>query len=191
LASGSLHPLVSVYEQTIFREKGHLNKVSELDSPAAKQGLQTILYARAVLNQRDVAQGQFLDRPGALLPVVNRPKGTGAQQFRQSSGIELVGFVTSPDDLSWIADDDSRNIRVDQIVEPGRLGSFLEHDMQGSALALDQVEDRRSFGLDDCFRQNFPRAVEHGNHGHCLVHIHADILDEFHWALLHWVGFRA
>src|SRR5262245_53296409 len=81
------------------------------------------------------------------------------------------------------------DVRLDQIVKPGRLGSLFKRHPQRAALALNEVQDHRPLRFDDGLSHDLSRRTQHRADSHCPVHVHTDILGYVHWALPPWFGF--
>src|SRR5262245_38980822 len=161
-----------------------------IDPPRSENRLESVLGSRAVCYDRSVALRELLQISRALLAVVDGRQGIRAQQLRQPLRIRLVRFVAVGRDLPRIAYNNLGDVRLDQIVEPGRLCSLFKRDPERSSLALEEVQDGRGFRLNNRLGHNLPKPIQHRDHGRCSVHIHPDTLCLFHEALLLWFGFR-
>src|ERR1700757_3713955 len=66
---------------------------------------------------------------------------------------------------------------LQQIVQPTRPGPFFPGHMQLTPQTVDELQNAAGFGFDNGLHHQLATAVEHGDHGRFLVHVHADILD--------------
>jgi hypothetical protein len=75
-----------------------------------------------------------------VLAVVDRLEIVEAQQFGQLACIDLVTLAAffQQSILSWITHQDFRDVRFQQVVQPGRPGSFFKRDVQVSAQPVDK-----------------------------------------------------
>src|ERR1700674_4176507 len=71
-------------------------------------------------------------------------------------------------------------MRLQQVVQPGRPGSFFKGHVQLSTQPVEKVQKDVCFGLDHAFHHDLPDIIPDGNRNTFLVHIHADILRASH-----------
>ena len=73
--------------------------------------------------------------------MVDRRQQSGAQQLGQLPGIDPVTLVAGFEQgvPAWITHHDFRDVRVENVVQPGGPGSFFKCDLQGSAEPLAQT----------------------------------------------------
>jgi hypothetical protein len=92
-----------------------------------------------------------------------------AQQLSQPAGVDLVTLVAFPHGgiLSRIAHQQFRHVRFQQVVQPGRRGSFFKRDLQVSAQPIEKL---RQFAERSLPFWNFPSsfAEERLSYGECL-----------------------
>src|SRR5262245_54492273 len=160
-----------------------------VDPPRSEHGFESVLDSRTVPYDGAVASCQLLQSPRAPLPVVDGRQGIRAQQLRQPLRIRPIRLVTLGRDLPRITHHNLGDVRLDQIVKPGRLGSLFKRHPQRAALALNEVQDHRPLRFDDGLSHDLSRRTQHRADSHCLVHVHTDILGYVHWALPPWFGF--
>src|ERR1700680_2896601 len=70
--------------------------------------------------------------------------------------------------------------RVEQIVQPGGPGSFLEGHRQSSAQARKELKNGRRFGLEDGFHDQLTGGIPHRDHDGCLMNVEPNILFTVH-----------
>lgn len=75
-----------------------------------------------------------------------------------------------------IADDDPMHQRRQQVVQPLRLGPFLEGDVHGTAHPADELRERDTLGRQHAPRNHPPALRPHRCHRSCLVDVQRDIL---------------
>jgi hypothetical protein len=108
-----------------------------------------------------------------------------AQQLGQPARVDLVTLVAlfHGGILSWITHHQSGDVWLQQVVQPGGPGSFLQGDVQAPALPLDKLENSAGLGFDDAFHHQLASRI-HGRDGDAFpVDIHADILRV---VVVHW-----
>ena len=83
----------------------------------------------------------LLQRSYAGLAMVDRRQQSGAQQFGQLSRINPVTLVARLQQgiPSWIAHHDFRDVRLEQIVQPSRPGSFFKGSLASHRAVLEQT----------------------------------------------------
>jgi hypothetical protein len=79
-----------------------------------------------------------------------------------------------------ITHEDFADVWLQQVVQPGRPGSFFERDAQISAQPVDELQDGARLGLDDAFHHHLAEGVPHGYRNTFRVHIHTDIFSAGH-----------
>ena len=82
--------------------------------------------------------------------------------------------------LARIAHHDFRDVRLDQVVQPGGRGSFLEGDVQLSAQPAEKLQNQGGVGLDHAFHDDLAGRIQDRDRDAFLVHIQADILRAIH-----------
>jgi hypothetical protein len=86
-------------------------------------------------------------------------------------GILEVALVALAPIAAAVADDDTAETPHQQIVEPPRLGTFLEGDVPGSAHAGEELQQRRGFGGQDRTGEDAPAVLPDGGDGGCLMDV--------------------
>ena len=116
------------------------------------------------------------------MAVIDRPKQTGSQQVGEFPYIKLISFraFTQQFVSSRIAHDDFLHISAHHVVHPSRLCRFLERDMQRSAQALQEPDDRCRLRRDNRFDRDFTFRVQDRYHCRCLVQVEPNILVPLH-----------
>src|SRR5260370_25300761 len=71
-------------------------------------------------------------------------------------------------------------MRLQQVVQPGRPGSFFEGHVHISTQPVDELQKHAPFGLDDAFHYEFSNSIHHCDRNTFLVHVHADIFSNRH-----------
>jgi hypothetical protein len=97
--------------------------------------------------------------------MVDRLEIVEAQPLAEFASIDLVTLVALFEqwDLAWIADQNLGNMRLEQVVEPGCPGAFLEGHEQAAAQSTEELQKRRGFGFQDGFHDNFALGIHHRN----------------------------
>ena len=111
--------------------------------------------------------------------MVDRSQHSRAQQVSQLLRIHLVALAALLQQgiAPWIADQNLLHLRLQQIVQPGRPGSFFPGHVQLAPQTVDKLQNAAGFGFDDGFHDQLPTAIQDGDDNRFLVYIHADILD--------------
>src|SRR5258708_9129919 len=109
-----------------------------------------------------------------------------AQQFGQLAGVNLVTLAAlfQQSILTRITHQHFRDMRLQQVIQPGCPGSFFEGDMQISAQTVDELQNRVRFRLDNALHHDLALSVPYRNRNRLLVNIHPDILRVQHRVLL-------
>ena len=123
-----------------------------------------------------IAACQFLQRADPCSAVIHRAELVHVQPVSQLAGIDPVILVPLSAILPRIAHHQFRYVRLQQIVQPGRPGSFFKRDLQLSAQPVDKVQNGVRFGLDHAFHHDLSSSIPDRNRNTFLVHIHTDIL---------------
>jgi hypothetical protein len=112
------------------------------------------------------------------------------QQLGQSARVDLVALVAFSHGLvfSWIAHHQFRDVRFQQVVQPGGGSAFLKGDLQISSQSVDKLQNHAGFGFDDAFHYHLAGKIQDRNRNAFLVHIHADIFSADHKGVLLWSG---
>jgi hypothetical protein len=71
-------------------------------------------------------------------------------------------------------------VGLQQVVQPGRPGSFFEDNAQISAQPVEELQNAARLGLDDTLHHDLADGVPHANRNAFHVHIHADIFNAGH-----------
>src|SRR5258707_15048814 len=136
------------------------------DGPTAIQRLEAISDPREILSDRQVTARQLLESSYPVLSVIDRFEMVEAQQLgHQLTGINLVTLAAlfQQSILTWITHQHFRDLRLQQVIQPGRPGSFFEGDMQISTQTVDELQNRARFRLDDTFHHGLPSSAYHRN----------------------------
>jgi hypothetical protein len=98
-----------------------------------------------------------------MFAVIDGMEMIDAQQLRQSAGVNLVilTVLSHGGVLPWIADNQFRDVRLQEVVQPSGRGSFFKRDVQISAQPVDTLHNHVGFRLDDAFHHDLPHSVHH------------------------------
>jgi len=80
-----------------------------------------------------------------------------------------------------IAHRDLADIRLEQVVQPSRLGSFFKGNQQVSAWPSDKLQNRGGLGFQDGFHHHLAGGIHHRHRDHVFVNVHADVLCTSPW----------
>jgi len=72
------------------------------------------------------------------------------------------------------------DVGLQQVIQPGGPGSFLEGHLDLSALPIDKAQDRVRFGFDDAFHHDLAGSIPDRDRDAFLMHVHADIFIASH-----------
>jgi aspartokinase len=99
------------------------------------------------------------------------------QQLGQLPGIDAVTLAACfPISIpAGITHHELRDLRLQQVVQPGSPSAFFKTDVQAPAEPLDKLKNRNGFGFDDAFHHQLARRVQDRDRDRFLVHIHPDI----------------
>ena len=117
-----------------------------------------------------------------MLSVIDRLELVAAQQISQLPCVDAVTLVAVVQQgiLARIAHHDFRDVRLDQVVQPGGRRSFLKGDLQVPAQATKKLQNRARFGLDHTFHNDPAGSIPDRDGDAFLVDIQADILRAIH-----------
>jgi len=144
--------------------------------PRPKQRLEPEHHAGRVLDQIPVRPGEFLQRRPVGAPVIDRAQRAATQQLGELVGIDLIPLVALVRRSAPIAHNDPIDERRQQLVQPLRLGAFLEGDMPGSTHPADELREGASVGGHHTPGDHPPAFLPHRRHRGCLVNVQRDIL---------------
>ena len=116
------------------------------------------------------------------MPTAGEPCQTGlerteTQAFGQTVRVELVALVLLLAASADVAHDHTRSVGHQQVVQPLRLGSFLEGHLDPSAQPADQREQRSGLGRDSGVHHHPALLVTYAGHSGRLVDIQREILN--------------
>ncbi|MEK7668310.1 MAG: hypothetical protein AAB409_06650, partial [Gemmatimonadota bacterium] len=146
------------------------------DGAGAEQRLEAEHHPRCVLDQVPVRAGELLQRGALGAAVIDRPQPAASEQLGELVGIDLIPLVPPSGLPPPVAHEDPSDERGEQIVQPLRLGPFLQGDVHGTAHPAEELDDRRLGRRHNGPRDHPPAFLPHRSHGGCLVHIQRDIL---------------
>jgi hypothetical protein len=110
--------------------------------------------------------------------MVDRLELIAAQQLGQLAGIDPITLIPIFEErvLPRITHHQSVNVRLEQIVQPGRPSPFLEGHRQRSAQSGKELKKGCRFRLHDGFHDQLTRRIPHGYYNGCLVNVQPNIL---------------
>jgi len=109
-------------------------------------------------------------------PVIDRAQPAAPQQVGHLIRIDVVALVALSGLPAPIADDDPIGERGDQVVQPLRPGSLLEHHVEGPAHSAQELHDRRPIRRQHAPGDHPPAVRPHRGHRGCLMDVQRDIL---------------
>jgi hypothetical protein len=71
-------------------------------------------------------------------------------------------------------------VGLEQIVQPGRAGSFFKGHVQTAPQATNKLENRFRFRLQDGLHQQLASGIQNGHGDRCLMNIQPNILGVSH-----------
>src|SRR5215470_10943386 len=112
-----------------------------------------------------------------MVSVIDRAQLVVLQQFGQLPRIDAVILIAllQQSISAWIANHQSRDPGLQQVVQPGGPGSFFKGDMHVSAQPLDKLYDHARPGFDDTFHHDLAGSIPNRDRDVFLMHVHADI----------------
>src|SRR5258708_27120737 len=116
------------------------------DGPTAIQRLEAISDPREILSDRQITARQLFQSSSPALSVIDRFEMLEAQQFGQLAGVNLVTLAAlfQQSILTRITHQHFRDMRLQQVIQPGCPGSFFEGDMQISARSEEHTSELQS-----------------------------------------------
>jgi hypothetical protein len=96
-----------------------------------------------------------------MLSVINRLKLVPVQQLRQFARVVAIILVPyfSQGVFARVADQHLCNVRLEQIVQPGRPGSFFKGHAQAATKTTQKLEYRLGLRLENGFHHQLARGI--------------------------------
>src|SRR6516165_7936719 len=113
-----------------------------------------------------------------MVSVIHRAQLVVLQQFGQLARIHAIILIAffqqsiSP----RIANYQFADVALQQVVQPGGPGSFLEGDVHLSTQPINKLQDHAGFGLDDTFDHDLAGRIPDRDRDAFLMYVHTDIL---------------
>src|SRR5260370_32759444 len=82
--------------------------------------------------------------------------------------------------LPRITDQHLRDVRLEQVVQPGRAGAFFEGHMQAATQAVDKLQNGSRFRLEDGLHHQLAGGILNRCGDRCLMNIQPNILSVIH-----------
>ena len=103
--------------------------------PTAVDRLHPTHHPSEIFADGQVTARQFLQLPHSLLAVIHRTKHVRAQQLGQLPRIDAVTLAPFLQQSipAGIAHHQFGDVRLDQVIQPGRPGTFFKRDVQAPA----------------------------------------------------------
>jgi hypothetical protein len=111
--------------------------------------------------------------------VVDRgEQPAAAEQIGQLASVDAIILVSGFQQgiSARITHHHFRDVRLQQIVQPRRAGSFLKGYVQSSGQPVQKLQNRRGFRLDDRLHHQMAGAIQNHHRDRCLVNIQSNIL---------------
>jgi hypothetical protein len=98
-----------------------------------------------------------------MLSVIDRLELIPTQQFGQLPCVDAVALVSCIQQSipSRVAHHDFRDVRLNQVVQPGGRSPFLKRDVQVSMQTAKKLQNRDRFGFDHAFHHQLARGIQH------------------------------
>jgi hypothetical protein len=120
--------------------------------------------------------------------VVDRSQRAAQQVLGDLIGINEVAFVARSLLTSAVTDDHPMDLRLQEIVQPLRLGAFLEGDVHTAAHRAEELEERHFLGRHDRTGEDASAFLSDRGDGSCLMHVESYILGGAFHEGRSWVG---
>jgi len=135
-----------------------------------------------VLTDGQIAAHQFLQSSHSVFTVINRLELVAAQQIRQLPSVDPVVLVPRLEQSisAWITYHNVRDVRLEQVVQPRRAGSFFQGHLHASPKSTDKLQDACCFRLDDGLHDQLAGGIQNHRRDRCLVNIEPNILGVIH-----------
>ncbi len=144
--------------------------------PRPKQRLEPEHHTGRVLDQIPIRPGELLQRRAIGAPMIDCAQRPAAQLLGEVVGIDLIPLIALARRPASIADNHPIHERRQQLVQPLRLGAFLERDMPSPAHPADELRQGAAVSRQHASRNHPPAHLPHRRHRSCLVHVERDIL---------------
>jgi hypothetical protein len=132
---------------------------------AAIHGLQPIHHPGQIFSDGPITARQLAQRPQSIFSVVDRSQPYAAQRIGQLARLHLVVLAPLLESgiAPRIADQNFLYLRRQQIVQPGRPGSFFPGHMQLAPQTVEKPQNSAGSGFADGFHDQLATAIEDGD----------------------------
>src|SRR6516225_1553078 len=113
-----------------------------------------------------------------MVSVIDRAQLVVLQQFGQLASIHAIILIAffQQSIAPRIANYQFADVGLQQVVQPGGPGSFLEGDVHLSTQPINKLQDHAGFGLDDTFDHDLAGRIPDRDRDAFLMYVHTDIL---------------
>ena len=110
---------------------------------------------------RQVPPRQLLQRPHSILSVIDRPDQVRAQQLGQLPRIDAVALAAFFEQgiPARITYHQFRDVRLDQVIQPGGPRTFFQCHVQASAQAFEKIQNGAGLGFDRALHHQLARGI--------------------------------
>ena len=135
-----------------------------------------------IFRDGQITAHQFLQSSYAVLAVIDRVELVQVQQFGQLACIDAITLVAifQQGIPTRIAHHQFRDVRLQQVVQPGGPSSFFKRDVQVPAQPAHKLQNHAGFRFDDTFHHDLSGSIHDRARNAFLVDIHADIFGASH-----------
>ena len=114
--------------------------------------------------------------------MIDRVELVQVQQVGQLASIDAVALVPGFEQrvLARITHQHLCDVRLEQIVQPRRAGSFFQGHVQTAAQTVNKLQNRFRFRFQDRFHHQLASGIQNRRRDRCLVNIQPNILGVIH-----------
>ena len=132
---------------------------------------------RRILDQTVVVAHELLEGKHARGAVIYGLQRPDTQPLGQLLGVDAVALVGELALAADVADHDPLGMRLQQVVQPLGLRSFLERHVDPRPGPSHERQDRPRLRRHRRSHRDRPALVPYARHDRCLMHVHSEILN--------------
>jgi hypothetical protein len=114
-----------------------------------------------------------------LIPaVLHRGEQPGSEKIGQLASIDPIILVPRLQQCipPWVTHQHLRDMGLEQVVQPGRAGSFFEGEMRAAAQPVNKLEDGCRFGFEDGLHHQLAGGIQNRSRDRCLMDVPPNII---------------
>jgi hypothetical protein len=129
----------------------------------------------------------------ALVSADDRREKPAPEKIGQLASIDPIVLASRVEQgiLAWITHHNFRDVRLKQVVQPRRAGSFLKGDVQTAGQPVKKLQKGCRFRLENGLHQEVAGRIQNHCRNRCLMNIQTNLLSGIHGRVLPFEGVDA